>query len=242
MALVAFLARARGGLRGGRWRCSRRACGPSVLDFLDGETLALAAAPIRPPGWLGGADAEAGRRPGRRLRADRRARRQRGGGGRTAARGSSSCSASWRCEIHEPFEQQALWRWRDGINPARHGRARREGERGRRRAGRAAREGARALRARSPRSHGLRSCSWGHAGEGNVHATVLVDPARERGAGRGRGGDGGAVRAGRGERRLDRRRARRRAAEAGAARAPVERRGRSSCTNASSGRSTRRGC
>jgi len=28
--------------------------------------------------------------------------------------------------------------------------------------------------------HGLRSCAWGHGGEGNVHATVLVDPASER--------------------------------------------------------------
>jgi glycolate oxidase subunit GlcD len=28
--------------------------------------------------------------------------------------------------------------------------------------------------------HGLRSCVWGHGGEGNVHATVLVDPASER--------------------------------------------------------------
>ncbi len=27
--------------------------------------------------------------------------------------------------------------------------------------------------------HGLRSCAWGHGGEGNVHATVLVDPASE---------------------------------------------------------------
>jgi len=27
------------------------------------------------------------------------------------------------------------------------------------------------------RRHALESCSWGHAGEGNVHATVLVDPA-----------------------------------------------------------------
>jgi FAD/FMN-containing dehydrogenase len=26
--------------------------------------------------------------------------------------------------------------------------------------------------------HGLRSCAWGHGGEGNVHATVLVDPSR----------------------------------------------------------------
>jgi FAD/FMN-containing dehydrogenase len=28
-------------------------------------------------------------------------------------------------------------------------------------------------------AEGLRSCAWGHAGEGNVHATVLVDPASE---------------------------------------------------------------
>ncbi len=28
--------------------------------------------------------------------------------------------------------------------------------------------------------HGLTSCAWGHGGEGNVHATVLVDPASER--------------------------------------------------------------
>jgi FAD/FMN-containing dehydrogenase len=28
-------------------------------------------------------------------------------------------------------------------------------------------------------AHGLRSCAWGHAGEGNVHATVLVDPDDE---------------------------------------------------------------
>jgi FAD/FMN-containing dehydrogenase len=27
--------------------------------------------------------------------------------------------------------------------------------------------------------HGLRSCAWGHGGEGNVHATVLVDPEHE---------------------------------------------------------------
>jgi FAD/FMN-containing dehydrogenase len=27
--------------------------------------------------------------------------------------------------------------------------------------------------------HRLSSCAWGHGGDGNVHATVLVDPARE---------------------------------------------------------------
>jgi len=28
--------------------------------------------------------------------------------------------------------------------------------------------------------HGLRSCAFGHGGDGNVHATVLVDPAQEQ--------------------------------------------------------------
>ena len=27
--------------------------------------------------------------------------------------------------------------------------------------------------------HGLESCSWGHAGDGNLHATCLVDPSNE---------------------------------------------------------------
>jgi FAD/FMN-containing dehydrogenase len=27
------------------------------------------------------------------------------------------------------------------------------------------------------RRHGLSSCSWGHAGDGNVHSTFLIDPA-----------------------------------------------------------------
>lgn len=29
-------------------------------------------------------------------------------------------------------------------------------------------------------AHGLRACAWGHGGEGNVHATVLIDPAVPR--------------------------------------------------------------
>ena len=28
-------------------------------------------------------------------------------------------------------------------------------------------------------AHGLDSCAWGHGGEGNVHATVLVDPSSD---------------------------------------------------------------
>jgi FAD/FMN-containing dehydrogenase len=79
-------------------------------------------------------------------------------------------------EIQEPVEQQALWRWRDGINPAV------TSARGAKVSADvvvpveqlgATLDGFDAIAAR----HGLQSCSWGHAGEGNLHATVLVDPS-----------------------------------------------------------------
>jgi D-lactate dehydrogenase (quinone) len=79
--------------------------------------------------------------------------------------------------IDEPQDSAALWRWRDGFN-------------GVVTAVRGAKvsedvvfpverlqeglEGFGEIAAR----HGLRSCAWGHGGDGNVHATVLVDPAR----------------------------------------------------------------
>jgi FAD/FMN-containing dehydrogenase len=81
--------------------------------------------------------------------------------------------------VHEPLEQTALWRWRDGVNPAVTGT-------------RGAKVSAdvvvpfERLRDALVRfeeiaaQHELRSCAWGHAGEGNVHATVLVDPASGR--------------------------------------------------------------
>jgi FAD/FMN-containing dehydrogenase len=80
--------------------------------------------------------------------------------------------------IEEPSPSPALWRWRDGFNgvvtgvrgakvsedvvfPVEH-----------------LAEGLERFEEIAAR-HGLRSCAWGHGGEGNVHATVLVDPARE---------------------------------------------------------------
>jgi glycolate oxidase subunit GlcD len=80
--------------------------------------------------------------------------------------------------VHEPADAGALWRWRDGVNPvvaaARGAKVSedvalpverlREGL-----------EGFEEIAAR----HGLAACAWGHGGEGNVHASVLVDPARE---------------------------------------------------------------
>jgi glycolate oxidase subunit GlcD len=81
-------------------------------------------------------------------------------------------------EIHEPVEQGALWRWRDGINPAitsvRGAKVSADVVVPMERLGETL-DGFDAIAAR----HGLESCSWGHAGEGNLHATVLVEPASE---------------------------------------------------------------
>ncbi|HWJ50286.1 MAG TPA: FAD-linked oxidase C-terminal domain-containing protein, partial [Solirubrobacteraceae bacterium] len=80
--------------------------------------------------------------------------------------------------IREPSDTKALWRWRDGVNEVV------TGVRGAKvsedvvfpveRLG----EGLERFAEIADR-HGLRSCAWGHGGEGNVHATVLVDPAQE---------------------------------------------------------------
>jgi len=149
---------------------------PSVLDFMDGETLRMVAGAYpaaQERSWAGGgevpveaafaliaevdgtlAEAEAQREAITELL-----------GGQALA-------------MHEPADAAALWRWRDGVNPAV-----------------TAVRGAKVSEdvalpierlaeglsrfAEIASRHGLRSCAWGHGGEGNVHATVLVDPANE---------------------------------------------------------------
>ena len=82
----------------------------------------------------------------------------------------------WRCSSRST--RGALWRWRDGANPAVS-------------AVRGAKvsedvvfpverlaEGLERFE-QIAGAHGMRSCAWGHGGEGNVHATVLVDPHEE---------------------------------------------------------------
>jgi len=139
---------------------------PSVLDFMDGETLTMTAAayPGEVPAGAGfalicevdGSRAEA--------QAQREALLDLLGDGALA--------------VHEPADAGALWRWRDGVNPAV-----------------TAMRGAKVsedvvfpverLKEGLERFeeiamyHGLRPCAWGHGGEGNVHATVLVDPYNE---------------------------------------------------------------
>ena len=81
--------------------------------------------------------------------------------------------------IHEPADTTALWRWRDGINPLV------TAVRGAKVSGDVVfpierlREGLERFDAIA-QAHGLQPCAWGHAGEGNIHATVLVDSEDER--------------------------------------------------------------
>ena len=93
--------------------------------------------------------------------------------------------------VHAPRPRRgrALWRWRDGVSLAVHAAARRQALRGHR----GARSTGSPRRSTRPLAigarHGLAACSWGHAGDGNVHATFLLDPgdAGERDARRRRG-------------------------------------------------------
>ncbi len=143
---------------------------PSVLDFMDGETLRILSAAYAgigagavPEGAgfaliceLDGSRAEA--------RAQRAVLLELLGGG--------------ALDVHQPTDARALWRWRDGANPAVT-------------AVRGAKvsedvvfplerlaEGLERFE-RIASAHGLRSCAWGHGGDGNVHATVLVDPSSD---------------------------------------------------------------
>ena len=139
---------------------------PSALDFLDGDTLAIVAG-----GYPGAVPAQAAfallaEVDGTRAQAE--AQRE----ALVEVLGSAAVA------VHEPPDAAALWRWRDGFN-------------GVVTAVRGAKfsedvafpverlaEGLEGFAEIAGR-HGLPSCAWGHGGDGNVHATVLVDPARE---------------------------------------------------------------
>jgi FAD/FMN-containing dehydrogenase len=139
---------------------------PAALDFLDGDTLALVAG-----GYAGEVPAEAGfalliEVDG--TRADAQAQRE-------AVR---ELLGGVALAIEQPPETAALWRWRDGFNgvvsSALGGKVSEDVafpvER--------LQEGLERFEQIAVR-HGLSSCAWGHGGEGNVHATVLVDPSEQ---------------------------------------------------------------
>ncbi|MCW3029815.1 MAG: FAD-binding protein [Solirubrobacterales bacterium] len=150
---------------------------PSVLDFLDGATLEIVAggypgeASQGEAGGAGGVPHEAGFA----LIVEVDGTLAEARAGRDAL---VELFAEVAVAIHEPADVEALWRWRDGINgvvTARRGMKVSQDvvfplER--------LLEGLEGFE-RIAQDHDLRSCAWGHGGEGNVHATVLVDPARE---------------------------------------------------------------
>ncbi len=164
---------------------------PSVLDFMDGETLRILAAAYRGVGADVGpaAAGRAGREDAAGLRAAEEvivppdagfALIVELDGARAQARAQRDqlleLLSDSALAVHQPADSRALWRWRDGANPAV------TAERGakvsedvvfpleRVQAGLERFE-------QIASAHGLRSCAWGHGGDGNVHATVLVDPA-----------------------------------------------------------------
>jgi glycolate oxidase subunit GlcD len=139
---------------------------PSALDFLDRETLEIVAG-----GYPGAIPAGAGFV----LLAEVDGTRAQAQAEREAF---EEVLAGAALAIEEPADSGALWRWRDGINGvvagARGGKVSEDVafpvER--------LREGLEGF-AEIAQRHGLDSCAWGHGGDGNVHATVLVDPAKD---------------------------------------------------------------
>ncbi len=139
---------------------------PAVLDFLDGETLRIAAGAY--PGEVPPAAGFAVLIELDGSEQDVRVQR----------RELEELLAGEALAIDAPEDHEAVWRWRDGINPAV------TGARGAKVSGDVVvpvellRECLERFRAVAS-EQGLSCCAWGHGGEGNVHATVLVDPARE---------------------------------------------------------------
>ncbi len=139
---------------------------PAALDFADGQTLALVGG-----GYPGELPSGAGfvllvELDGSAQEAERaRAATVEAIGGRAL-------------EVQRPSDEAALWRWREGFNgvvsAARGAKASEDVSFPLERL----EEGLERFE-RIASAHGLRSCAWGHGGEGNVHATVLVDPSSD---------------------------------------------------------------
>jgi FAD/FMN-containing dehydrogenase len=138
----------------------------AALEFLDAETIAAAGRsfpePIGEPRFMVIVDADGSAAEARRLRAE-----------------ALEILRDGAVLVHAPetrAEVEALWRWRDGVSFA----------------VQAVRGGkvsedivvpldrlAEAIDATAEigARHGLPACAWGHAGDGNLHSTFLIDPA-----------------------------------------------------------------
>jgi FAD/FMN-containing dehydrogenase len=85
-----------------------------------------------------------------------------------------AAGAVWHGSFLSPAEQRELWRWRSGVSFA--VRAVRGGKMSEDVAVPFDRlEEALALGDEAGRAFGLPTCSWGHAGDGNLHATFMID-------------------------------------------------------------------
>jgi len=139
---------------------------PSALEFIDGEVLAIVAG-----GYPGAIPHDAGfalmaEVDGSAAAAD-------------AARGAlREVLAARALVMQEPHETAALWRWRDGFNgvvtAARGAKVSEDVSVPVERLQEALERFEKIASRR-----GLRSCAWGHGGDGNIHATVLVDPSSD---------------------------------------------------------------
>ncbi len=139
---------------------------PSALEFIDAETLEIVAG-----GYPGAVPAGAGFA----LLAEVDGSRAEVEAQRLAL---LEVLGDGALEIEEPPDSDALWRWRDGFNgvvtAVRGAKVSEDIAFPVERLG----EGLERFEQIAAR-HGLRSCAWGHGGDGNVHATVLVDPGSE---------------------------------------------------------------
>jgi glycolate oxidase subunit GlcD len=148
---------------------------PSALDFLDGATLEIVAGGYPGDGAAGGSGGVP-EQAGFALIAEVDGSRAEAQAQREAL--TELFAGASDVVVHEPDDPDALWRWRDGVNGVV------TAERGMKVSEDVVfplermREGLERFE-EIAESHGLESCAWGHGGHGNVHATVLVDPARE---------------------------------------------------------------
>jgi glycolate oxidase subunit GlcD len=152
---------------------------PAAMEFIDGATLALVRG-----GYPGELPAQAGfalliELDGSRSDVERdRESLLEVLGASAAADAAGTGDAPAIEQFAQEAEAAALWRWRDGFNgvvtAARGGKVSEDVAFPSERLG----EGLVRF-AQIAAGHGVRSCAWGHGGEGNVHATVLVDPASE---------------------------------------------------------------
>jgi glycolate oxidase subunit GlcD len=139
---------------------------PAALDFLDAVTLSFVA---------GGYPGEVPQGAGFALLVEVDGSAEEAGRARDAVIDVVGTRA---VAIDQPADRSALWRWRDSFNGVV------TGVRGAKVSEDVSfpverlREGLERFDEIAAR-HGVRSCAWGHGGDGNVHATVLVDPARE---------------------------------------------------------------